>query len=178
MTDTVAEEEAVVDLETYGPKVERCTRDRRQARAATEKKQGKAAIEAAAQRARRRQDRRRARSSAPPSPAPARRRSRPTSVKVHYTGKLIDGTVFDSSRKRGGQPATFPLNGVIKCWTEGVGRMKVGEQAMLTCPSDIAYGDRGQPAHDPAGRDADLRRRAARDREVSRKGVAAGQGPE
>jgi len=65
-------------------------------------------------------------------------------VKVHYTGTLIDGTVFDSSVQRG-QPATFPLNGVIKCWTEGVQKMKVGGKAKLICPSDIAYGDRGSP---------------------------------
>ena len=71
-------------------------------------------------------------------------------VKVHYVGHLTDGTEFDSSRKRG-QPATFPLNGVIKCWTEGVGRMKVGEQAVLTCPSDIAYGDGGRPPTIPGG---------------------------
>ena len=65
-------------------------------------------------------------------------------VKVHYTGKLTDGTVFDSSVQRG-QPATFPLNGVIKCWTEGVQMMKVGGKARLVCPSDIAYGDQGRP---------------------------------
>src|SRR6185503_6505668 len=64
-------------------------------------------------------------------------------VKVHYTGKLTDGTVFDSSVQRG-EPATFPLNGVIKCWTEGVQKMKVGGKATLTCPSDIAYGDQGR----------------------------------
>jgi FKBP-type peptidyl-prolyl cis-trans isomerase FkpA len=52
--------------------------------------------------------------------------------------------VFDTSRKPNGQPVTFPLNGVIKCWTEGVGKMKVGEQATLTCPSDTAYGEGGQ----------------------------------
>jgi FKBP-type peptidyl-prolyl cis-trans isomerase FkpA len=65
-------------------------------------------------------------------------------VKVHYHGTLIDGTVFDSSVQRG-QPATFPLNGVIPCWTEGVQRMKVGEKSRLVCPSQIAYGDRGAP---------------------------------
>src|ERR671930_455696 len=61
-------------------------------------------------------------------------------VKVHYTGTLTDGTVFDSSVKRG-EPATFPVSGVIKCWTEGLQMMKVGGKAKLVCPSDIAYGD-------------------------------------
>lgn len=63
-------------------------------------------------------------------------------VKVHYKGTLIDGTEFDSSYKRG-EPTEFPLNGVVKCWTEGVGKMKVGEKARLVCPSDTAYGERG-----------------------------------
>jgi len=65
-------------------------------------------------------------------------------VKVHYHGTLTDGTVFDSSVQRG-TPATFPLNGVIPCWTEGVQLMKVGGKAKLVCPSDTAYGDRGSP---------------------------------
>lgn len=65
-------------------------------------------------------------------------------VKVHYTGTLRDGTTFDSSAERG-QPATFPLNRVIPCWTEGLQKMKVGGKAKLVCPSGIAYGDRGSP---------------------------------
>lgn len=65
-------------------------------------------------------------------------------VKVHYKGTLRDGTVFDSSVERG-QPATFPLNQVIPCWTEGVQKLKVGGKAKLGCPSTIAYGDRGAP---------------------------------
>jgi FKBP-type peptidyl-prolyl cis-trans isomerase len=65
-------------------------------------------------------------------------------VKVHYHGTLRDGTVFDSSVERG-EPATFALNGVIPCWTEGVQKMKVGGKAKLVCPSSIAYGDRGAP---------------------------------
>jgi len=65
-------------------------------------------------------------------------------VKVHYHGTLTDGSVFDSSVQRG-DPATFPLNGVIKCWTEGVQQMKVGGKSRLVCPSDVAYGERGAP---------------------------------
>jgi len=63
-------------------------------------------------------------------------------VKVHYKGTFPDGKEFDSSYKTG-QPAEFPLNGVIKCWTEGVQLMKVGGKAKLTCPDSIAYGERG-----------------------------------
>ena len=65
-------------------------------------------------------------------------------VKVHYHGTLRDGTVFDSSVQRG-EPAEFPLNGVIPCWTFALQQMKVGGKYKLTCPSDIAYGDRGSP---------------------------------
>ena len=65
-------------------------------------------------------------------------------VKVNYRGTLTDGKEFDSSAKNGG-PVSFPLNKVIPCWTEGVQKMKVGGKAKLTCPSDIAYGDRGSP---------------------------------
>lgn len=63
-------------------------------------------------------------------------------VQVHYRGTLISGSEFDSSYKRG-QPASFPLGGVIPCWTEGVQKMKVGGKAKLTCPAAIAYGARG-----------------------------------
>jgi FKBP-type peptidyl-prolyl cis-trans isomerase FkpA len=63
-------------------------------------------------------------------------------VKVHYKGTFPDGREFDSSYKRG-EPTSFPLNRVIKCWTEGVQMIKVGGKAKLTCPSAIAYGERG-----------------------------------
>ncbi|MEO7151831.1 MAG: FKBP-type peptidyl-prolyl cis-trans isomerase [Burkholderiaceae bacterium] len=63
-------------------------------------------------------------------------------VKVHYRGTLPDGKEFDSSYQRGA-PATFGLSRVIKCWTEGVQRMRVGGKARLTCPPAIAYGERG-----------------------------------
>lgn len=66
-------------------------------------------------------------------------------VKVHYRGTLVNGTEFDSSYKRN-EPTQFALNGVIKCWTEGVQRIKVGGKSMLVCPSDLAYGDQGRPS--------------------------------
>ncbi len=62
-------------------------------------------------------------------------------VKVHYEGRLLDGTIFDTSAKRG-IPVEFPLNGVIPCWTQGVAKMKVGGKAKLTCPGNTAYGER------------------------------------
>jgi len=71
-------------------------------------------------------------------------------VIVNYRGTLVDGTEFDSSYKRN-EPAQFPLNQVIPCWTEGVQKMKVGGKAELVCPASIAYGDRGSPPLIPAG---------------------------
>lgn len=63
-------------------------------------------------------------------------------VKVHYKGTLASGKEFDSSYQRG-QPASFPLNRVVPCWTQGLQTMKVGGKATLTCPPETAYGDRG-----------------------------------
>ncbi len=67
-----------------------------------------------------------------------------STVRVHYRGTLANGTEFDSSYKRKA-PISFPLQGVIPCWTQGVQKMKVGGKAKLTCPADTAYGDRGVP---------------------------------
>ena len=63
-------------------------------------------------------------------------------VKVHYRGTFMDGKEFDSSYSRG-EPTEFPLNKVIKCWTEGVQMMRPGGKARLTCPPAIAYGEKG-----------------------------------
>jgi FKBP-type peptidyl-prolyl cis-trans isomerase FkpA len=65
-------------------------------------------------------------------------------VQVHYRGSLTDGKEFDSSFKRG-EPATFPLNRVVPCWTQALQEMKVGDTANVTCPPATAYGERGIP---------------------------------
>jgi FKBP-type peptidyl-prolyl cis-trans isomerase len=65
-------------------------------------------------------------------------------VKVHYEGKLLDGTIFDSSVKRG-EPIEFPVNGVISGWTEALQRMKVGDKWRLFIPPGLAYGEEGRP---------------------------------
>jgi FKBP-type peptidyl-prolyl cis-trans isomerase len=67
-------------------------------------------------------------------------------VRVHYHGTLRDGTVFDSSTERG-EPAVFPLNRVIPCWTEALQRMSPGGKARVVCPASLAYGDGGRPPH-------------------------------
>lgn len=76
------------------------------------------------------------------SPAPT------DTVKVNYRGTFIDGTEFDSSYKRN-QPAEFVLNQVVKAWTEGLQKMKVGGKAKLVCPPSLAYGDQGAGATIP-----------------------------
>ena len=143
LTDGVLKRPAKVELQTYMPKIQQLA----QARAATvadkEKKSGatflaKAAAEPGAKKTE---------SGAIVIPIKEGTGAKPAAtdkVTVHYHGTLVDGTVFDSSVDRG-TPATFPLNGVIKCWTEGVQLIKVGGKARLVCPAGIAYGDRGSP---------------------------------
>ena len=83
------------------------------------------------------------------NPTPADR------VKVHYTGKLVDGAVFDSSIRRG-QPATFGLNQIIPCWQEALQLMKPGGKARIVSPSNLAYGDSGAPPSIPPGATLDF----------------------
>jgi FKBP-type peptidyl-prolyl cis-trans isomerase len=71
------------------------------------------------------------------------------SVTVHYRGTLTDGTEFDSSYGRG-EPATFPVNRVIRGWTEALQLMKEGDKWRLTIPAQLAYGERGVPGRIPA----------------------------
>lgn len=143
MTDGVLKKTPKVDLPTYGPKVNQVQQARAAAQAETEKKAGAAYIEKATKEA----GAKKTESGAIVTTIKEGKGEQPKAtdtVKVHYHGTLIDGTVFDSSVKRG-EPATFPLNQVIKCWTEGVQLMKVGGKSKLVCPSAIAYGDRGSP---------------------------------
>lgn len=143
LTDGVLSRPHKVELPTYGPKLKELQASRQAATAAVEKKLGQSYLEKAA-----------AEKGATKTasgvivttikPGTGLSPAATDKVKVHYTGTLIDGTVFDSSVQRG-QPATFPLNGVIKCWTEGVATMKVGGKAKLVCPADAAYGDKGAP---------------------------------
>jgi FKBP-type peptidyl-prolyl cis-trans isomerase len=143
MRDGAQEKPAAVAMDVYGPKINGLAQTRSTQVAAKEKEAGAAflASEAAADGATKTPSgliKRVVKEGSGASPAPT------DTVKVHYHGTLRDGSVFDSSVERG-TPAEFPLNRVIPCWTEAVQGMKVGEKAHITCPSEIAYGDRGMP---------------------------------
>jgi FKBP-type peptidyl-prolyl cis-trans isomerase FkpA len=132
-----------VDLETYGPKIKQLQEARAAAVAAAEKKTSQAFVDKAAQETG-------ATKTAsglvmiPVTPGTGASPKATDTVTVNYEGRLTDGTVFDSSVQRGG-PATVPLNGVIKCWTEALQLVKVGGKSRLVCPADLAYGDQGWP---------------------------------
>ncbi len=134
-----------VEIREWGPRVNELARSRVEGRGEQEKTRGRQYAERAAQEpgARRLPSGlvfREIRAGNGPQPRES------DTVRVNYRGTLIDGTEFDSSYGANGlgQPVEFPLNGVIRCWTEGVALMHVGGKAKLVCPSDIAYGDRGQ----------------------------------
>ena len=149
LTDAATGKPPQVDLQTYGPKIQELAQARAASRAQTEKDRSAAFAEAAA-----RED------GAVKMPSGMVYRTLSAgkggspgakdTVKVHYTGTLIDGTEFDSSVKRG-EPVEFRLDQVIPCWTEGVQKMKLGEKARLVCPSNLAYGDQGRPPTIPGG---------------------------
>lgn len=143
LSDSLPGAKAQVNLEEYGPKVRELANERAGAKAKKEQAKGeefaaKAAKEKGAQKTASGLVYKDLKKGTGPSPKAT------DTVRVHYKGTLIDGTEFDSSYKRG-EPAEFPLNQVIPCWTEGVQKMKKGGKAQLICPPSIAYGDRGTP---------------------------------
>jgi FKBP-type peptidyl-prolyl cis-trans isomerase FkpA len=143
LTDASAKKPAV-DIETYGPKIETLAGARASRVASREKATSaayltKAATEPGAVKTDSGLIYKEMRAGTGASPKDT------DTVKVNYRGTLTNGTEFDSSYKRN-EPAEFPLNGVIRCWTEGVQKMKVGGKAQLVCPSDLAYGDQGRPS--------------------------------
>lgn len=143
ITDGVLNRERKVDLQTYGPKIQELRLSRAAAVATVEKKAGQAFLDkAAAEKGAVRTASGLVVTTLKPGTGAAPKAT--DTVKVHYHGTLTDGTVFDSSVQRG-QPATLALNGVIRCWAEGVALMKVGGKSRLVCPADLAYGDRGAP---------------------------------
>jgi FKBP-type peptidyl-prolyl cis-trans isomerase FkpA len=132
-----------VDLQVYGPKVQALHAARVGAASDSEKKAGetylaRAALEQGASRSASGLVIQTIKPGTGASPKAT------DTVKVHYHGTLTDGTVFDSSVERK-EPATFPLNRVIPCWTEGLQKMRVGGKSRLVCPPALAYGDQGAP---------------------------------
>jgi FKBP-type peptidyl-prolyl cis-trans isomerase FkpA len=147
MADTLAAKKSAVDVAAYEPKVQEFAKGKVTAAADARKtKESAAAAEYAS-----RPGAVKTASGLIFIPVKAGTGASPAAadkVKVNYEGKLMDGTVFDSSYKRG-QPIEFGLNQVIPCWTEGVQKMKVGGEATLVCPPSIAYGERGAPGAIP-----------------------------
>jgi FKBP-type peptidyl-prolyl cis-trans isomerase FkpA/FKBP-type peptidyl-prolyl cis-trans isomerase FklB len=143
LADAVLGRERKADPREQMPQIQQLRTARAATVAAAEKKSGDAYLaKAAAASGARKTDSGLVMTTLKPGTGPSPKAT--DKVKVHYHGTLVDGSVFDSSVQRG-QPATFPLNGVIKCWTEGVQLMKVGGRSRLVCPAELAYGERGAP---------------------------------
>ncbi len=143
ITDGVLKRPQKVDLQTFGPKIQQLQQSRLAVAAESEKKAGAAfTTKAASEKGATKTESGIIITTIKPGTGATPKAT--DTVKVHYHGTLTDGTVFDSSIKRG-EPATFPLNKVIKCWTEGVQQIKVGGKSRLVCPSNLAYGDGGSP---------------------------------
>jgi FKBP-type peptidyl-prolyl cis-trans isomerase FkpA len=149
LSDAATDAKPQVDIETYGPKIKDLAQKRSGAIAEGEKKKGQEFADNVAKQ-----------TGAVKTPSGIVLRTinagagpSPTAedmVKVHYEGKLTDGTVFDSSIARG-QPLEIALKGVVPCWTEALQTMKKGGKSQIVCPSSLAYGDNGQPPTIPPG---------------------------
>ena len=142
LNDSVLGRESKVDMETYGPRIQTLAQQRATAGATAEKQASTAFLDQMAKET----GAQRSTTGMIYIPVTAGSGATPSAadtVRVHYHGTLRNGTVFDSSVQRG-EPISFPLSGVIPCWTEGVQKMKVGGKAKLVCPSETAYGDGGQ----------------------------------
>jgi FKBP-type peptidyl-prolyl cis-trans isomerase FkpA len=144
LTDGVLnKDKKVVDPQVYLPKIRELQTARASAVAAEEKKAGQAFLDkAAAEKGATKTSTGLVMTTIKEGTGPSPKAT--DKVKVHYQGTLTDGTIFDSSVQRN-EPATFPLNGVIPCWTEAVQLMKVGGKSRLVCPANLAYGDNGRP---------------------------------
>ncbi|MET0657795.1 MAG: FKBP-type peptidyl-prolyl cis-trans isomerase [Steroidobacteraceae bacterium] len=142
LADGALEKQPQVDVQKYLPRIQQLQQARAQSAGAREKQAGDAYLAKAAQV-------KGATKTASgliiqtikPGTGPSPKAT--DQVKVHYHGTLLNGKVFDSSVQRN-EPATFPLNGVIPCWTEGLQLMNVGGKSRLLCPAKQAYGDQGQ----------------------------------
>jgi len=147
--DTLHNKPPKIDLQTYGPKLQEMAQKRAAESAQKEKTASKALFDKISK------DKGVEKLASGILFVPEKEGTGPTpkpsdTVKVNYVGTLTNGKEFDSSYKRG-QPAEFPLDRVIPCWTEGVQKLKVGGKAKLVCPSEMAYGDTGQPPTIPGG---------------------------
>jgi FKBP-type peptidyl-prolyl cis-trans isomerase FkpA len=136
-----------VDMETYGPRIQSLADERATAAAGAEKRAAEAwlAEQGALPGAERTAS---GIVFVPMTEGTGANPVATSTVRVHYHGTLRDGTVFDSSVQRN-EPISFPLTGVIPCWTEAVQKIKVGGKAKIVCPSDTAYGDQGQGSIPP-----------------------------
>lgn len=149
LKDSASGKELKADVTKYGPKIQQLFKARMDARADSEKKTGVAYIEKFLKE----EGAQKTESGLAYKIIKAGTGTAPKAtdtVEVHYEGKLIDGTVFDSSKERG-KPVSFPLNRVIKGWTEGLQLVKPGGTIKLVIPSDLAYGNNGAPPKIPGG---------------------------
>jgi FKBP-type peptidyl-prolyl cis-trans isomerase FkpA/FKBP-type peptidyl-prolyl cis-trans isomerase FklB len=143
ISDGVLKKPPKVDIQTFGPKIQELQQARASVIAEPEKKAGaaffaKAASESGAKKTESGALITTIKEGKGASP------KRADTVKVHYTGTLIDGTVFDSTLKRS-EPTTLIVSEMSKCWTEGILQMKAGGKSRLICPSNLAYRDKGMP---------------------------------